>query len=95
MADVKASPLDRLYLVGAIHRMGERTGAAAERILDDLDTLLAENAKLRAVAEDGRELLREVSEVYRDPPACGVVAGINIGEIREFLAATDTPKEAP
>ena len=95
MADLKASPLDRLYLVGAIHRMGERTGAAAERILDDLDTLLAENAKLRAVAEDGRELLREVSEVYRDPPACGVVAGINIGEIREFLAATDTPKEAP
>ena len=55
MADLKASPLDRLYLVGAIHRMGERTGAAAERILDDHDTLLAENAKLRAVADAARE----------------------------------------
>ena len=55
MADLKASPLDRLYLVGAIHRMGERTGAAAERILDDHDTLLAENARLRAVAEAARE----------------------------------------
>ena len=55
MADLKASPLDRLYLVGAIHRMGERTGAAAERIIDDLDTLLAENARLRAVAEAARE----------------------------------------
>jgi len=95
VGDLKASPLDRLYLVGAIHRMNERTGASAERILSDHDTLLAENAKLRAVAEDGRELLRMVSDVYRDPPACGVVAGINIGEIREFLAATDAPKEAP
>lgn len=43
------------HLVGAIRRMGERTGAAAERILDDLDTLLAENARLRAVAEAARE----------------------------------------
>ncbi|MBL0198534.1 MAG: hypothetical protein IPQ09_30815 [Myxococcales bacterium] len=55
MADLKASPLDRLYLVGAIRRMGERTGAAAERIIDDLDTLLAENARLRAVAEAARK----------------------------------------
>lgn len=98
MADLKTTAEERerwrqRYGVdgGALHLPNSYT----QKLLDDLDTLLAENARLRAVAEDGRELLREVSEVYRDPPACGVVAGINIGEIREFLAATDTPKEAP
>lgn len=55
MSGLKATEQDRLYLSGAIHRMGERTGSAAERILDDLDTLLAENARLRAVAEAARE----------------------------------------
>lgn len=54
MSGLKATEQDRLYLSGAIHRMGERTGSAAERILDDLDTLLAENAKL---AEDYRAVL--------------------------------------
>ena len=62
MADMKASPLDRLYLVGAIHRMGERTGAAAERILDDHDTLLAENARLQEVAEAARQVVRHGGE---------------------------------
>ena len=62
MADLKTSPLDRLYLVGAIRRMGERTGAAAERIIDDLDTLRAENAKLRAVAEAARAAVDMVDE---------------------------------
>ncbi len=62
MADLKASPLDRLYLVGAIHRMGERTGAAAERILDDHDTLLAENARLQEVAEAARHVVRHGGE---------------------------------
>ena len=57
MSGLKATEQDRLRLSGAIHRMGERTGSAAERILDDLDTLLAENAKL---ADDYRAVLTGV-----------------------------------
>lgn len=58
MSGLKATEQDRLYLSGAIHRMGERTGSAAERILDDLDTLLAENARLRAAEAALRGMLR-------------------------------------
>lgn len=65
MGELKASPLDRLYLVGAIHRMNERTGAAAERILSDHDTLLAENARLRAAEAEG-ERLRALAAEARD-----------------------------
>ena len=64
MADLKTTAEDRLYLSGAIHRMGERTGAAAERILSDHDTLLAENAKLRAVAE----ALKAERRILQGPP---------------------------
>lgn len=64
MSGLKATEQDRLYLSGAIHRMGERTGSAAERILDDLDTLLAENVRLRAVAE----ALRAERRILQGPP---------------------------
>ena len=96
MADLKTSAEERAALLERASPLARaRPWSATLALVCDVNTLLAENARLRAVAEDGRELLRMVSEVYRDPPACGVVAGINIGEIREFLAATDTPKEAP
>ena len=82
---LKATEQDRLYLSGAIHRMGERTGSAAERILDDLDTLLAENARLRAVAEAARE--------YRamEAPGLDMCRDVARDDLDAALAALEAP----
>jgi len=78
MSGLKATEQDRLYLSGAIHRMGERTGAAAERILADLDTLLAENARLRAVAEAARQFVPRCQETRFDEGAIGPLPEIGV-----------------
>ena len=105
MADLKTSPLDRLYLVGAIHRMGERTGAAAERILDDHDTLLAENARLRAAEAEVeveverlrgalRGAIEELDTIPEDPKRFARVAGMTIPLVRGGLAKALLPAKA-
>ena len=70
MSGLKATEQDRLRLSGAIHRMGERTGSAAERILDDLDTLLAENARLRAAEVEVERLRGALRGMLRAHPNC-------------------------
>ena len=59
MADLKTTTEERARLRDALEHdrladVGATEVAAAIAVLDDLDTLLAENAKLRAVAEAAR-----------------------------------------
>ena len=83
MSGLKATEQDRLYLSGAIHRMGERTGSAAERILDDHDTLLAENARLQEVAEAARHVVRHGGEARSRHEA--------MDNLTQALAALEAP----
>lgn len=84
-AGLRSTAEDRVCLSGANQRVGERTVAAAERIIDDLDTLLAENAKLRAVAEAAKEY-HETCNPGVDPTAERARAALG-----DALAALEAP----
>lgn len=73
MADLKTTAEERARLL------------AAERILDDLDTLLAENARLRAVAEAARDAC---NIALND---AGPEAFATIADLRKALAALEAP----
>ena len=81
MADLKTTAEERDHVKGLYFdaNCGQR------RILDDLDTLLAENARLRAVAEAARDAC---NIALND---AGPEAFATIADLRKALAALETP----
>lgn len=64
MADLKTTAEERATVRGAVGAWQHDDALAAMAALDDLDTLLAENAKLRAVAE----ALKAERRILQGPP---------------------------
>ena len=101
MADLKTTAEERATVRGAVGARQHDDALAAMAALDDLDTLLAENARLRAAEAEVERLrgalrgaIEELDTIPEDPKRFARVAGMTIPLVRGGLAKALLPAKA-